>query len=448
MRGRSHGLDGLDGLDGLWRNANFLKLWAGQTVSLFGSQVTALALPLAAILTLHATPAQVGILRAAEFAPFLLITLFAGVWVDRRRRRPILIAVDLGRAAALGLIPVAALLGLLRVEYLYAIAFGVGMLTVLFDLAYQAFLPSLARPDEMIEANSKLQVSGSVAQIAGPGLAGLLVQAVTAPVAILVDAISFLVSAAALWRIRAGEIAPAASPGRQQGVWREIRRGLRFVFGEPRLRAMAGEAATSNFFGTAIETVLILYAIRELGMQPAVFGVTIAAGSVGALLGALLAEWGSQRFGLGPALMCAYALVCASPLLNPLVQRPFSVAVALLLLAQFLAGIGLSASNVYVISLRQTLAPGNFFGRVNASYRFFVSGAVPLGALLAGYLGETIGLRATLAVCACGMLVAPLWALLSPLPRLRQLPAVADGIQDRVAHGVDIAADEGQRVLE
>ncbi len=407
----------------LWRNGDFLKLWGGQSVSLVGSQVTLLALPLTAILTLQATPLQLGILSAAEFAPYLLVTLFAGVWVDRSRRRPVLIGADVGRAALLALIPLGATLGLLRIEALYVIAFAFGVLTVLFDLAYQSYLPSLVSSDQLLNANGKLQVSGSVAQIGGPGLAGILISAVSAPLAILTDSASFVVSALGLLMIRARESSPPRERGQLRGIWRRIGAGLALLLRDPHLRPMAAEAATSNLFGTAIGTLLILYAVRDLGLSPALYGGIIALGSFGALFGALLAHWCSRRLRLGRALMAAYTLVCASPLLVPLAAGSMTVSILVLASFELLSGIGLTMSNIYVITLRQTIVPAELFGRVNASYRFLVSGAVPVGALLAGALGNTLGVRPTLAVCACGMLLALPWAYFSPLRRLRELPA-------------------------
>src|SRR5437867_8121574 len=233
---------------GLWQHPDFLKLWAGQTVSLLGSSVTGLALPLAAVLVLNATPAQMGIMRAAQYLPFLLLGLFAGVWVDRLRRRPVLILADAGRALLVGSIPVAALLGVLRIDVLYVVALLVGVLTVFFDVAYLAYVPSLVPRDSLTEGNSKLEVSRSFAGMAGPALAGALVQLVTAPVALVVDAASFLVSAASLSLIRTPEPKPAAlAHGRS--IWRDAGEGLRIVGGHPVLRTLAGQLATMQLAG-------------------------------------------------------------------------------------------------------------------------------------------------------------------------------------------------------
>jgi MFS family permease len=304
-------------LDGLWRQPDFLKLWAGQTVSLFGSQVTTLALPLTAVLVLRATPVQMGILGAAQFLPYLLLTLFAGVWVDRRRRRPMLIVADLGRAGLVGLIPLLALLGWLRMDALYGIALLLGVLTVLFDLAYQSYLPALVQRTHLIEGNSKLQVSASVAEIGGPGLAGLLVQVITAQGAVLVDAGSFLVSVLSLTLIHKPEPAPVAPPTRQN-VRRELAEGLRLTFGNRYLRALAGEAATSNGFGEAITTLFVLYAVRQLGIGPERLGLILATGSIGALVGSATAGTLGRRFGVGPTIVGSMLLACLPLLVVPL----------------------------------------------------------------------------------------------------------------------------------
>jgi MFS family permease len=409
------------GFLGFRRYPAFFKLWVGETVSLFGSQITTLALPLTAVLTLQATPAQLGVLNAARYAPFLLVTLFAGVWVDRGRRRPVLVGANLGRMVLLLLIPLAAVSGLLRVEYLYVVAFLVGVLTVFFDLAYQSFLPSLVRREHLVWGNSRLQASASTAEIGGPGLGGVLVELVTAPFALLFDALSFLVSAISLALIRAPESTPTP-PADRGGLRAEIGEGLRVTFGNRYLRAIAGEAATFNLFEQAILTLFVLYATRELGMGAGVLGLTIATGGVGALVGSLVAGYAASRFGLGAALVGSMTLACVAPLLIPLTGGDLAVAVPLLLLAFLAYGIGLGISSVHAVSLRQAVTPDGLLGRMNASYRFLVYGAIPLGALFGGVLGETIGLRPALVVSVLGLLLALAWVFFSPVPGLRRIP--------------------------
>lgn len=408
----------------LWANRDFLALWLGETVSAFGSQITGLALPLTAVLALDATPADMGRLGAAQFAPFLLLTLLAGVWVDRVPKRPVLVAANLGRAALLALVPLAALSGRLTMPLLYAVTFAAGVLQVAFDLAYQSFVPALVDRRQLVEANGRLQLSNSLSQVAGPGLAGVLVELLTAPVAIALDALSFLVAGlgALTIRVRGEAAGRPAGPGGPR-LWAQVREGMGDVLRDPYLRAMLLEAATFNVWQTAVSTLVVLYASRELGLRPAALGTILGAGSAGAVLGALAAHRLARVWGLGRALLGAYGLACAAPAFIPLAGGTAPVAAALLGLWSVCANLGVTVSNVYVVSLRQARIPAERFGRVNAAYRFFITGAVPAGALLAGWLGERIGLRATLAVAAAGTLSALPWVVFSPLPALRDLPA-------------------------
>jgi MFS family permease len=400
-------------------------LWAGETISLVGSQVTTLALPLTAVILLKATSVQLGFLYAAGFAPFLFLTLFAGVWVDHNRRRPILIVTNIGRAVLLSLIPVLVLLGWLRIEYLYIIAALVGCLTVFFYLAYQAFLPVLVQRDHLVEGNSKLSASQSIAEIGGPGLAGVLVQYVSAPIAIVGDALSFFVAAGSLALIRMPESRPAASTN-ISSLLHEIGEGFRVTFKNRYLRAFAGEAATYNLFWQMILTVFVLYAVRELHYSSGILGLLFAVGSAGALCGALLTGYISRRIGVGVTIVGTAALSDVPLLVLPFISRSTTSALILLLCAFFLQGIGLTGCNVHVDSIRQALIPDRLRGSANASYRLLVSGALSVGALLGGFLGAWIGLQLTLLVSALGLLSTWLWIVFSPVPRLRKLPAIAD----------------------
>ncbi len=412
---------------GLWRHADFVKLWVGQTISLLGSQITFLALPLTAVLILEATPSQMGFLAAAEAIPSLLVGLFVGVWVDRYRRRPILIVVDLGRAALLSIIPIAMMLGVLCIEYLYLIAFLVGILTLFFGVAHRSFLPSLVKRDQLVEGNSKLEMSRSVAEIVGPGVAGGLVQLVTAPIAIAVDAISFLVSALFLGLIRTPEPAPELSD-QQQNMWREIGEGLRLVSGNRLLRAVAGCIGTVNLFNSVLEAVFVLYVTRELGIGPVLLGLVFAGGSVGFLLGTLLPDWLTRRFGLGYGIVGGLLLVGLSDLLIPLVDGSVAVAaiVMVLMTAQFFFGLGLVIFNTGQMSVRQAITPDRLQGRMNATMSFIAGASVPFGGLIGGGLGEMIGLRTTLLLAALGEILAVLWLLFSPMRTLREQPALME----------------------
>jgi MFS family permease len=411
------------GFTGLWRHPDFLKLWVGQTISVFGSLVTTFALPVTAILLLKATPLQITLLSAAEYAPGLLVSFFAGAWVDRLRRRPILIAADLGRAALLGTIPAAALLGMLRIEQLYIVALLVSVLAVFFDVAYLSYLPTLVRRDELLEGNSKLQASASVAEVAGFGLGGVLVQALTAPGAILIDAVSFVVSAFSVAIIRRAEPPPAPAE-EQSNAWREIGQGIRLLLSNPILRASAGASGTFNLFRNMVGVVIMLFFLRELALSPVILGLLAALGGVSAFVGALLAERLTRRWGLGRILLGGLALSGLAGLLVPLAGGPLLLVLGLLAASQLL---GDGASIIYEInltSLVQAMTPARVQGRVNASKRFIEWTAMLLGLLVGGLLGQTIGLRSTLFVAFAGELLAGGWLLCSPVRRMRDYPAL------------------------
>jgi len=362
-----------------------------------------------------------GVLNAAEFAPWLLFGLLAGAWADRVRRRPLLIAADLGRALLLGSIPVAGLLGALHLAQLYAVAFLAGSLGVGFGVAYQAYLPTLVARERVLEGNSKLELSASVASVAGPGIAGGLVQLATAPLAIGLDALSYLASALSLAMIGAPE-PPLATQERRQ-LWPEVREGLHLVLGNPLLRALAASSATNNFFANVLFAVYILYLTRALAVTPAILGAIFAVGSVGTLLGAAATTRLTRRLGLGSTMVGAALFLGVGNLLVPLAGSS-TAAVPLLLAARLLSGFALPPYNINLVSLRQVVTPDRLQGRVNASMRFFSAGAMPLGALAGGALGQTIGLRPTLALGAAGTLVGVLWLLRSPLRHLRTPPTI------------------------
>jgi MFS family permease len=273
---------------GLWRHGDFLRFWSAQTISQFGSQVSQLALPLAAILVLDASAFEVALLGAVEFLPFLLFALPAGVWVDRLRRKPILVLGDLGRALALASIPLTYAFDALTIWQLYTIGFVVGVGTVFFDVAYQSYLPSLVDRDHLVDGNSKLEISRSAAQLAGPGLAGLLIGALTAPYAIFVDAVSFLGSAGLIFRIRCEEDVP--EPAEQPSMRRELSEGIRYLLGHPYWRPIAAAVAISNFFTTLGFSIILVYAVRELNMSSQMIGIVFSVGNLGWMLGAFTAS--------------------------------------------------------------------------------------------------------------------------------------------------------------
>lgn len=394
-------------------HADFRKLWVGQTISLFGSLIGRFALPLVAIQTLQAGPFAVAALGAAGVAPGLLFGLFAGVWVDRLRRRPILIGADVGRALLYGSIPLAAVLGLLRIEWLLVVAFLGSLLTLSFDLAHRAYLPSLVGRENLVEGNSKLEASGSVAEVAGFGLAGILVQALTAPIAILIDALSFVASAASIGLIRAREgdnraATAVDAAGGASGALREIAEGLRLLRADPVLRAIAGANGADLLFIHLFVAVLMLFLVEELRLPPALIGIIFGVGGVSAFFGALLAERLTARWGLGRTMIGAFLAYRLMTFFVAVAGGPVALAATLLIMSQS----GDAAHTVYRInqvSLLQKVVPDHLLGRVNASIAVVEQAAMVIGLLLGGWLGETIGLRPTIIIGITGALLATLW---------------------------------------
>ncbi|HLZ58585.1 MAG TPA: MFS transporter [Ktedonosporobacter sp.] len=404
----------------LWLHAEFLKLWIGQCISGIGSAITTLALPLTAVVVLHATADQMGLLRAALTLPALLMSLFFGVWVDRLRRRPILIGADVGRMVLLGLIPLVAWLGLLRIEYLYIIGLLVGFLTVLFDIAITSFLPSLVQREALVEGNSKLQQSTSLISIVGPGVAGALIALVTAPMAIIVDALSFLASVISLLLMRTPEIKPVITRTRRS-IWREIGEGLHALWQTPVLRDMTISSGIGAFFITLQETVFILFAIHDLKLTALQLGLIISSSGIASLVGATLVSGITRRLGPGPTIILGVLLTGLGAVLLALAGGPLTMALGLLVSGEILFGIGRPIYSVTQIALRQIMTPAHLLGRVNASRRFIVFGIMPPGALLGGVLGDYAGLRPTLAIGAAGVLLSFLYALCS-LHQVRTFP--------------------------
>jgi MFS family permease len=407
---------------GLWRHSDFMSLWGAETISLFGTQVTLLALPLVAIVTLDESAFRVALLTTAEFLPFLLLTLPAGVWVDRLPRRPILILANLGRAAALLSVPVAHWLGLLTIWQLYGVGFAVGVGTVFFDLAYMSYLPRLVRRAELLEGNAKLEMSRSAAQIGGPGLGGVLVSVLTAPVAIFVDAASYLVSALLMGRIRTVEA--VAPRDERRSLRSELREGLGYVFRHPYQRGIVGAVAISNFFGQLVFAILLVFAVRELGLTAAAIGIILSLGSVGALVAAVTARRVGDRLGVGRTVLVAAFLFGPGTLL--IAVAPLDYAEVFIVAAIAIVGYGGTLFNVTMISLVQAITPDRILGRANASRRFVVWGVIPVGGVVAGVLAETIGLRETIVVGSLGGLLAVVPILASPIRSLGRMSELED----------------------
>ena len=416
-------------LSGLWRQPEFWRLWVAQTVSGLGSQVTLLALPLTAILVLDATPGQVGLLTTLGFAPSLIFGLPAGVWTDRVRRRPILVASDVLGAALVVSVPIATFVSVLRIEQLYVVAFIAGTLLVFSSVASSAYLPGLVGREHVGEANASLFTSASAVRVAGPGLAGMLVQLLTAPIALLLDGVSFVVSAACLLLIRRPELAP--KPAVRRSVRGEIHAGLYLVLRGRLLRPLALSVCTYNFFAAIFVTVSTLFMVRELRLEPAIIGIIMASGGGGAVLGGLASRPLARRLGIGPTIVGGSAGLAIAHFALPLSTGPWSIIVPLLIAANVVSGVGELVGAVNRQSLIQHLAPDDALGRVVASQRFMILAAVPFGALLGGALGEAIGLRATLWIGAAGTCTGMLILLASPIRTLRDLPApTPDGPPD------------------
>ena len=402
----------------LWRSGDFLRLWSAQTIIQFGAQISALALPLAALLVLDASATEVAVLAALEWLPWLLFSLPVGALVDRMRRRPVLVLADVGRGVALASVPAAYAFDALTLWQLYAVGFATGVLTVFFDVAYQSYLPSLVERRQLAEGNSKLEISRSGAQLAGPGAAGGLVELLTAPVAILADAVSYLVSAAFLWRIRAEERFVKQADGTR--LRHEIAHGVRWVFRHPVLRPCMAYVAISNFFGNVLWTIFVVYAVRRFDWSPGTIGLVLTLGNLGFLAGAVIAPRIGTRFGVGPTMIAA-ALLGGWPLLAvPLASAEH--AVPLVVAAVAVQGFAVVLFNVTAISLFQAITPDRLLGRMNASRRFVVWGVIPLGQLTSGGLAAWIGLRPTLVVGAVGSSLAFIPLLLSRVRSLRAVP--------------------------
>lgn len=405
---------------------NFRLFWAGETVSLFGSQITVLALPLAAIAVLDANALELGLLGTASYLPFLVLALPAGIIVDRCRRRPLMMGANLVQAAALGLVPAFVAVDRLTMGWLLVAAFLAGAGRVFFELAYRAYLPSLVATGQLTAANAQLTSSESLAEVAGPAAGGWLVSLFSAPFALLADAVSFLVSTVTLSRITVREPRPA--PPLRRGAGSDLAESFRFTFASPYLRAFLGEAATYNLFWQVIHTLLTLYAVQTLLLSPAMLGLVLAVGSVGAVLGAMLTGRIADRIGLGRTVVAAAVIGDAAPLVLPFLS-PGPLAAVLLGAAFFVRGAGVTGCNVHVMSIRQTVTPSRLLGRTNAAYQLVGHGVIPVGALAGGLLGQHLGVRETLLLAVIGLLGTCLWLIFSPVRRANTLSEIAETMQ-------------------
>jgi MFS family permease len=408
----------------LWHHRDFLRLWAGDSLSQIGTMITLIAMPLLAIKVLHASVFEVGLLTAAETLAFLVVGLPAGAWVDRMRRRNVLIGADIARALLLGSVPLAWYFDVLTLAQLYVVVLAVGICTVFFDVAYQSYLPHLVGRAHLVEGNAKLQGTQSVAQVAGPALAGPMVQLLTAPYAILVDALTFLWSASWVSAIRSREPKPERSPDRH--LLREVREGLSFVLGNRMLRGIAGCTGTSNLFSTMGQTafIVLLAGAAHLNLSASTIGLFFSVGALGGLVGAVVARPFANLVGQGPAIWLSIVIEGPVMLTYVFIEHGWRLWAAAG--AWFVLSVSVVVYNVTQVSFRQGLSPERLLGRMNATMRFLVWGTMPIGGLIGGALGSTIGLRPTLLVSAIGGGMAFLWVFFSPLRWMRELPQHAE----------------------
>jgi MFS family permease len=409
----------------IWSDRDFVKLWAGETVSLIGTQITQFTLPLVALLTLHTSVLQVGLLNACRTAPVVGVSLFAGVWLDRRRRRPILIGCSLGSALLIGLVPISYGLGLLSIGLLYLICLATGVLSVVFDIGVLTYLPTLVERRHLADSNSKMQASMSLSLVAGPGLAGALVGLLTAPVTLSLDAVSYLCSAAGLIAVGKPEQSPEDA-GPRPPVRNSIAEGIRAVYGSPILRSLLHLSATFNFVQAGFITIFVVYGVRVLHLSPFRLGLVLGAIAIGGIIGAMSSNRISPILGVGPTMLAGVCGATLCPLLLLIPRDGGPASMAIMIGTELLYGFGVLSFNVITVTVRQTVTPNRLLGRMNASYRMVVFGMAPLGAALAGVLGQHLGLRTALLIAVLAFPSAALWSISSPVVRMREMPVGPD----------------------
>jgi MFS family permease len=407
----------------LLRRPVFRTYWSAHVVSLIGEQITLIALPLLAVLTVGAGPAEMGYLTAASLLPNLFFSLFAGAWVDRRPiKRHVMIGADLGRAGLLALVPLLALAGVLELWHLYVIAFAAGTLTVFFDVANSSLFAAVVRREDYIAANSLVNGARAMAYVAGPGAGGLLVQVLTAPFALVVDVVSYLGSALLLTRIRPDEQAAVVTGRERTG----LASGLVYVVRSAILRSLLLGVTTINLFNYVFHALFILYATTSLGLSPAQLGLLLGIAGVGGLAGAALTGRLTRRFGVGPVAVAGYVLFPLPLVLIPLASGGQLTIMAMVFAAEFLASIGVMMLDITVGSLQTAATPQHRLSLVSGAKRTVNYGVRPIGALLGGLLGETLGVQPTLWIGTIGALTGVLFVIFSPIPRIRELGELPD----------------------
>jgi MFS family permease len=405
------------------RQRNFVLIWLGQTTSLFGTQLTAVAVPITAVVVLKATAMETGILGALDTFPFLLFGMVAGVLLDRRKRRPILIWANIIQAVALSSVPIAYLMGKLTIVQLFLAVFAVGAMAVFFDLGYQAYLPSLVGREVLLKANARLQISESLADVASPGIAGALISALGGPFVIALDVISYVISSLTISALPS-DAPPTRTEPLQQSIkpsaWASMREGLSVVRQNVILRWCTAAAVVTNLCVSALMAVFFLFLIRDAGMGPTQIGLIVSAGGLGAVAGGLALNRLTRLFGVGPMLIRAAAMPGFGYLILAAVHGRSAWAVAAAAIADFIGLFSLPVFNVTVITFRQMVTPDHLLGRVNATVRTCAWGGVSLGSLLGGVLGSTLGLRETILVGALGVFIVPILLFLSPIRSIRE----------------------------
>lgn len=404
------------------RHADFVNVWAAETISQFGAQISIFAVPLIAAVTLGATPLEMGILAAAGRAPQLLLGFIAGAWADRLPRRPIMIITDLGRMIASAMIPVAALTGNLTFAVLLAVAVITGMQTVFFNAAWGAMLPGLVGKSRLTDATSKLMGSGSLAQVLGPALGGLIVGVIGGPSAMWIPVMTFAASAWFLNRIRAREIKPER-PTAATTMWAEVADGLRELWREPVVRALMNSSIVLNFGGAVFNAVYILFLANELGLGSKAIGFVFASGGIGALLGAVFAPRAASKLGVGPSILWSGFMFGIGNLPVPLAFYFQDIALPAIVISEFVAWFSLMIFNVNRFALRQVMTPDHLRGRIGASSATLISSAILFGALGGGVIGEALGVHEALYVSILIMGLAALWIWRSPVPEITAFPA-------------------------
>ncbi|MBI3207547.1 MAG: MFS transporter [Candidatus Solibacter usitatus] len=403
----------------LWRNPEFLKLWVGQTISEIGSRVTTYGLPLMAVTTLRATPSQMGMLSAAGGFAAIIASPFAGLAADRFRRKPVLWITDLARAAILFVIPLSAWQGWISLPVLFAVMAAASCFTVFFDAAYQSILPSMVGGRQLLEGNSKLAMTQSGAEVIGPALAGVLVQLYTAPRAILLDSLSFLVSAASILWMRVPESKPVSASEPSEG-WKEMFSGIPYIFRHPILRPLALRAITAYFCFGSFVSLYFIFTVHDLGLSAAAIGVIISLGGVSNLFGATVSGYVANRFPVGLTLIGSTIFTGLQLLLVPLANGPFWAPV-LLSASQLVGDLAFPIYQVTELTVRQRVADPALLGRVNAFMQMLAKGVLPAGALAGGYAASLMGVRMTLVLADCGIVLSALWLLFSDVKKMTSM---------------------------